>query len=418
MKTRTALLIDRVVGTPLCWVLNLVTYTTGLACRRNHSPPYRVRRILMIKLMGIGSIVQALPLIDGLSERYPDAEVRMLCFPETEIFARRLAPVDGIFVIDNRSLRRLAWTTLVQLVAILRWGPDLAIDLEFRSKFSSLLTTLTCALNRGGFFDVTTHFRGALHTHLVYANPQRHIGELYNHLGRVFGVEVFKPLEKCASRVRVGSGEEQEVARVLEAYGIAAEDRLIVINANAGDLCLERRWPGEKFAIVAARLTARGRVVLVGSPQERDYVESVRARVPESIRADVLNLAGSISFGGFLSLLARASVAITNDSGPMHLAALLGAPVVSLWGPGRPASYEPRTPRHLAVREDVFCSPCLYVTHEPPCGGDNICMKRLGVGAVLDAVGKLVPELSVDSGTSALEPSGEADVLPGLVVRT
>ena len=165
-------------------------------------------------------------------------------------------------------------------------------------------------------------------------------------------------------------------------------------------------------------MTNRGRVMLVGSPGERAYVESVRVHIPdESVRSKVLNLAGSLSFGAFLALLARASVVITNDSGPMQLAALLGAPVVSLWGPGTPATYEPRTPRHVAVRQDVFCSPCLYITRKPPCEGNNICMKWLGVQSVLSAVGELVPELAVEPEPDA-DRSVEADFLPGLVVRT
>lgn len=418
MTVRAALAVDRLVGTPLCWVLNVVTRAVGMILRRDHSPPYRPRRILLIKMMGVGSIVQALPLIDGLARRYPEAEIGMLCFPETEILTARLAPVSWVFTIDNRSLGRLAWTTLTQLVAILRWRPDLALDLEYHSKFSSLLATLTAAENRGGLFDVTTQFRSYLHTHLLYANPGRHVGDLYEQLGRAFGVESFRALEECRGCVRIGPEEEAEVERTLGASSVGRDEPLLVLNPNAGELCLERRWPAERFARVADRMAAHGRVLLVGSPGERAYVESVRLLVPQAVRACVLNLAGALSFGAFLALLRRAAIVVTNDSGPMHLGALLGARVVSLWGPGSPARYQPRTSKHLAVWENVFCSPCLYITREPPCGGDNICMKQMTVATVLRAIATLAPEFAVAPGPEdgALPPRPKTG-LAGLTLR-
>lgn len=420
MNVRAARAIDRIAGTPLCWILNLLTRAVGVVLRRRHEPPYQPRRILIIKLMGIGSIVQALPLLDGLAERFPDAEIRMLCFPETHVFARRLRSVASVFTIDNRSLVTLAVTTPRAMLAIFRWRPDLVIDLEMHSKFSSLLTTMTAALNRGGLFDVTTAFRNYLHTHLVYANPRQHISDLYCHLGRVFGVESFKPLQHCTGAVRIEPQEEQEAAAFVQKH--ASHAALLLVNANAGELCLERRWPPENFAAVAAELSKVGTVVLVGSAGERNHVESVRARIPDAaIRAAVLNAAGTLSFGGYLALLKQSHLVITNDSGPMHLAAVLGAPVVSLWGPGEPSTYEPRTPRHVAVSEHVFCSPCLYITHQPPCAGNNICMTTLPVGRVLDAARRLVPELFVGVATfgnpgSGTRPSDET--LPGLVLRS
>jgi ADP-heptose:LPS heptosyltransferase len=421
MTVSFARAIDRIVGTPLCWMLNHVTRGVGLILRRRHEPPYQPKRILVIKLMGIGSIVQALPLLGGLAERFPEAEIRMLCFPETRVFARRIRSIAHVFTIDNRSLWRLAGTTVAAMAQILKWRPDLVLDLEMHSKFSSLLTTFTAAQNRGGLFDVTTAFRNYLHTHLVYANPRQHISDLYSHLGRVFGVQSFRPLLGCAAMVRIDATEEQEAAAFVHQRSPHAP--LVLINPNAGALCLERRWPPEKFAALAAKMTQSGTVILVGSAEERPHVESVRDLIPdETIRATVVNAAGALSFGAYLALLKRATLVVTNDTGPMHLAALLGAPVVSLWGPGVPATYEPRTPKHIAVSAYVFRSPCLYITHEPPCGGNNICMKQLSVGLVLDTARQLVPEIFADADVivDAARSLASAPVdqqLPGLVSR-
>jgi len=421
MRTKTAIAIDHIAGTPLCWILNLITRFVGFLLKRNHNPPFQVKKILLVKLMGIGSIVQALPLIDGLSRRYPHCEMRMLCFPETEIFAQRLIPVSAVFTVDRRSLFKLGWTSLREIIAIIRWRPNLVLDLEYHSKFSSLLTTMTCALNRAGFFDVSTRFRDYLYTHLIYANPRRHIEDLYNHLGRVFGVEAFEPLENCSPLVRIDSQDESELGRFLENHSIDSEENLIVINANAGELCLERRWDAQNYATLAAQMAKVGTVLLVGSGSERNYVESLHNMVINDGALKVLNAAGALSFGAYLALLRRAAILITNDSGPMHLAAALGTYVVSLWGPGHPAKHGPRTTKHVQLWENVFCSPCLYITPEPPCRGNNICMKAITVRAVSEAVGKLVPQLSFPIAVETnklnrVEQAGE-NLLPGIVLR-
>ncbi len=398
MNIKTAISIDHLIGTPLCWILNIITHCVGLILKRDHKPPYHIKKILIIKLMGIGSIVQALPLIEGLSRRYPKADIRMLCFSETEIFTKHLTLVSEVFTVDNRSFLKLGWTALKKIITIIRWRPDLVLDLEYHSKFSSLLATMTCALNRACLFDAATRFRYYLYTHWIYANPRRHISDLYNHLGRIFCVESFKSLGDCAPYIRIGAIEEAEADRVLTQHSIDPRENIFIINVNAGELCLERRWPSQNFAALSEHMTKAGIVLLVGSHRERNYVESVRDLITNNaIRMKVHNFAGKLSFGAFLAILKQATIVITNDSGPMHLAALLDAHVVSLWGPGIPSAYEPRTPKHVPLWEDVFCSPCLYIVPEPPCGGNNICMQSLTVRKVLEAVYKQVPELSTQS---------------------
>lgn len=397
MKTKNALTIDHLVGIPLCWTMNFAARLLGRILRRDHQPPFHPKRILFIKLMGAGSVVQALPSMQGLAEHYPDAEVRMLCFPETRGIASRIPFVRHIYTIEKTSIISLGLTSLRALLQIARWRPDLVLDLEYRSKFSSLLSSMTLALNRGGLFDVSTRFRSHLYTHLVYANPRQHVAELYIQLARVFGAETFENLEQSMKVLRIDAKDEEEVDALTVQHQIAAGTPLLVINANAGDLCLERRWPMDRFGQVAQALSSHGQVLLVGAKQEHAYVDEVMRTVPADTGRPALNVAGNLSFGGFLALLRRSALVITNDTGPMHMAAGLGAPTVSLWGPGSPHHYEPRVARHRALWAGIFCSPCLYVTDVPPCYGNNVCMQSITVEAVLNAAAEVAPELGIPS---------------------
>ena len=189
MNVRFSRTIDRVVGTPLCWILNILTWSVGVVLRRRHAPPYAPERILVIKLMGVGSIVQALPLLDGLVRRYPGAELRMLCFPETEIFAKRLHPVAAVFTIDNRSLFTLARTSLTALVAIVRffnWASkntrrccaSVSASCKVRRRSSSTWRLAISAARGGSMSSTTTVIRPSflpseMRTYLVFRFERR-----------------------------------------------------------------------------------------------------------------------------------------------------------------------------------------------------------------------------------------------------
>jgi ADP-heptose:LPS heptosyltransferase len=157
-------------------------------------------------------------------------------------------------------------------------------------------------------------------------------------------------------------------------------------------------------------------VVLVGSPDERAVNEAVLQGMAPAHRERVHNAAGELSLGGTLALLTRTRLLITTDSGLMHFAAALGVDTVSLWGPGWPGSYAPRGAGHRAVCEAIYCSPCLYMADEPPCAGDNQCLKRLPVAKVLEAAAELLG-IEADRLPQIEEPSLRTDYLPGYVAR-
>ena len=122
---------------------------------------------------------------------------------------------------------------------------------------------------------------------------------------------------------------------------IGAESRgYLVVNPNASDLMIERRWPSERFAVMIDRLVEQHGlpVVLIGAPADRSHVVTVADQV--RVNGDrVFNLAGQLSLGGLFALLEGAACMITNDTGPMHMAWALETPTVCLFGPVDPQHY-------------------------------------------------------------------------------
>lgn len=391
MNTAAKRELDRWVGTPLCVALNWLAAALGWLARRNHEIGHSPSVIVICKYLGMGSVVNASGLMRALRDAYPASRIVFLGTRATCEIAWRTACIDATLAVNDAGLGFLIASAARALVRLWRLKPELFIDLEVYSKFASLIAVLSLARNRVGFFSDTTLFRKYLYTHLVYFNRYRHIREVYAGVARVLGIAT-RP-DNGVVALRVSEAETREAERLLHAAGIGSgEGPLVVINPNAGDLCLERRWPAERFADVIRQLVAKAsaRIVIIGSSSEAAHVAGIVGSLEERVRARVVDAAGKLSLGGCLALLSMAELVITNDSGPYHFALAMGARTVSLWGPSTPTHYGPTSGGHAVVRAEIYCSPCLHLTDRPPCRGENLCMQLIPSEAVLEAAEALL----------------------------
>jgi len=409
--------LDYLLGEPLCGLLNAWVRLFGFLLRRDHHLSPNFRRLWVLKFVGLGSLLNARPLLRALRQTYPDAELTLITFPGTRFVGDRLPQFDRVVVARDDTLGKLAWDCLRLVLRAWRERPELTVDLEVHSRFSTLVSVLTMARNRAGFFHSTAMFREGMYTHLMYFNRFQHVVDCYQQLGRALGCAA-TPASLATETELLRAEDYREAEGYLARLPAGDSIRLIAVNPNASPLCPERKWPAVSFSRFIDALLQLGdwRVVLVGAPAERAVNEAVlRGAVPPH-RNRVHNAAGELSLGGTLALLTQARLLVTTDSGLLHFAAALGVDTVSLWGPGWPGSYAPKGDRHRAVREAVYCSPCLYMADEPPCAGDNQCMKRLPVAKVLAAAAELLG-IEVSRLPSVEEPSLRTGYLPGYVAR-
>jgi len=177
-----------------------------------------------------------------------------------------------------------------------------------------------------------------------------------------------------------------------------ADTEWIAVNINAGRTSIERRWAPERFLDVVRRLAAASgqrRFAFVGAADERAYVAAALAQAPD-LAEHVVNCAGRLSLGGFIALLERSALLLTNDSGPMHVAGAVGTPIVALFGPESPALYGPQGIAHVLYKS-LSCSPCLtvYNAKQFVCPFDARCMQEITVEEVTAAADTiLVPSRS------------------------
>jgi ADP-heptose:LPS heptosyltransferase len=364
----------------------------------------------------MGSVINAFPLIHGLRNRYPSARIVFISTAESSQVLGFYKDIDQILLIRDNNLLSLVWSTLTLLFKLWRTRPEVFIDLEVFSKYSTIVTTLSCAQNRIGFYLESTLFRKGLNTHLIYFNRLQHIQKIYGRIGHLFGISE-KDMSECGTFSLPDSAEIEAKSFLMKTFG--SINSFVIVNPNAGSLSFERRWPPDRMAETTAALVRKEMpVVLTGSPQERDYVDGVYTQIPTELQTRVAVSAGRLSFAGFVALIRQASLMITNDSGPFHLAVFLGTPTVSLWGPGYPLMYGPTNGRHIVLEGVVYCHPCLYMVDRPPCLGHNICMQSIQVQEVLKAVNSVLSENAPAEPVvwKASQTASDPHYIPGVVM--
>jgi ADP-heptose:LPS heptosyltransferase len=206
--------------------------------------------------------------------------------------------------------------------------------------------------------------------------------------------------------IRIDSSEQESMRQRLAALGVDLQQPYILVNPNASDLLLERRWPEENFVTALTELAKAGRqAVLMGSQTEAPFVQSLRNRVPEPFRKKIFDTSGLLTLGEAFALIESAACVLTNDTGPMHMAFALARPSVCLVGPADPVHYGLEMPWIVTLYARVPCSPCIYEVDEPPCHGNNVCMQRLQPELVVGKVLELLVR-GKDAGLHSEEETG------------
>ena len=394
MDVRFQKFVDRWAGIPVCAALSLWHFGAQLVKGRFPSPP--PRRILVILLSEMGSLVLAEPMFRRLRERHPAAEIHMMLFKRNRQLLDLLGVVDPANVITIRddslsNLLRDLWAAIKRMRAM-RY--DAVVDCELFSRISAILSGLSGAPQRVGFHRYTQEglFRGSFMTSPIPYNPYRHLSHQLVALadgidsqswprgkdGRVadsFVPPVFTP----------EPGELQKEAGQLHRDHPSLLGKPLVLLYPSGGLLPIRAWPLQHYVQVAQGLLSDGFAVgIIGMPDDRALGDQLRAACDNDVHC--VNLAGyTRSVRHLMTLFHRASMLITNDGGPGQFAAMTPIQTIVFFGPETPALYRSWSPHAHAFFTALPCAPCLtaYNHRSSPCDGDNQCLKRILPGEVL-----------------------------------
>jgi len=323
-------------------------------------------RILIIKPSALGDVVHGLPFLNALRARFPAAEIHWLVFRSFEPLLRDLPMISKLWVIDKAAWMRFSnlresWKDLRLLLAGLREERfDLVVDLQGLLR-SGILCGATRAPLRLGFLE-GREGSPFFYTHRVRGGTDCHAIERYLKVAGSLGAS----MDRIDYRLDLASRGSRLLDSLPPVY--------VVMAPSAGGEA--KRWPVENFGRLAAQLPWPS-VVISG---KSDVV--LAEQVVAASRGRAISLAGRTTLNEMIEAIRRAKAFISNDTGPMHIAAALGVPVFAVFGPTSPLRTGPYGPGHTVITAGLACSPCF---RRKKCS-HWICMERISVPQVLSAI--------------------------------
>lgn len=410
---------DFVVGVPLC---ALFSFLDGF--RRQPAPAASPRRILVILLSEMGSLVLAQPMFAQLKQRYPGASLHVLLFARNRevLDLMGLVPKANVLTLEDRSLRRFAADAVRVLLALRALKCDVALDCELFARVSSLLSYLSGAPVRVGFHRHTQEglYRGSFINRPVMYNPYRHIANQFLTLVAAIESETMPPGKTTPSPLPepppwvVFSREELEQwTQKLHADFPSLRDKRLVLVYPGGGLLPMRAWPPEYYFQLCASLLEDGHAVgIIGLKADKVLGQALVARCQDVHCVDLTDYTQSIRH--LLGLFHRASLVVTNDGGPAQFAALTPVPVIVFFGPETPALYGPLSRNAQCLHLALPCSPCLtaYNHRTSPCDGDNQCLKQMAPERVLAAAREMLARTQSSEPTASTQYPLEEQMAP------
>lgn len=310
----------------------------------------------MLRLERIGDLLMALPGIADVRAAAPTAQIDLVVGSWNAEVARAVPAVSRVHVLDAPWLTRegAGAGVAAMLKTATGWRRrryDLAINLEPDVRSNALL-----ALSGAGW---TAGYRsaggGALLDQALHYEPREHTTD---NACRLVHAVLAGPPAPPAAWLTVPDVHVREAAALLG----RRESPLVGMHAPGGRLV--KQWEPEHFATVARQLVdmRNATIVLTGGPGDTALVGQVK----RALRADrVVDISTAPSLLTVAAVLQRCDLMITGDTGPMHLAAAVGTPVVAVFGPSDPRRYAPRGARDRVVRVDLPCAPCNRIRLPP-----------------------------------------------------
>ena len=292
------------------------------------SPPRIVpKRILVIRLDRIGDVVLSTPVLQQLRETYPQAFIGMMVRPACRDLVDGNPHVNEVLVYDKHGPHHSLLTTVRFARGLLRrFRFDTAVVLHPTNR-SHWIPWLAGIPRRIGYNRKCAW----LLTHRVPHRKHegtKHEAEYALDMLRVLGIEPATP----TPMVPIHPAADHRVRQLLRQQGVDDSAILVAMHPFASDS--SRCWPAERFAQLADRLTHehRAHIVVVAGPEDAPQARTV----VRLMRQRAVNFAGALSIGELAALLARCRLLVSNDSGPVHIAAAVGTPVVAIFGRNQP----------------------------------------------------------------------------------
>lgn len=398
MQVDTMRKIDFLAGVPLCLIATLLVKTLQLFTNPRKK---RAENILLIELSEMGSTILVDPAMQKLKDKL-QANLFFVIFKKNAPSLKLLntVPDENIYTIREDSLISLATDTLKFLLWTRKCNIDTVIDLELFSRFTALLTGLSGASNRVGYYRFHNEglYRGEMLTHKVAYNPHIHIAKNFIALANALidqkqeipYSKTYISDEEISLRKVTYSDEQKDSIRLKireEHEGFdQKKNRVVLINPNASELLIQRRWMPEHYIILMKMILEQYNDVIIlitGAPNERDEAAGLAQAVGIN---RVVNFAGKLKLHELPVLYSVSTMMVTNDSGPGHFSSITNMPTYVIFGPETPKLYG-SLGNSTPIYAGLACSPCVSAANhrKTPCK-DNVCLQVIKPESIFETI--------------------------------
>ncbi len=340
-----------------------------------------IKRILIVRTDRIGDVVLSTPVITAVKKAFQDGYIAVMVSPITEEILTGNPYLNEVIVHDKELKHRGFIQTLRFAKYLRKKRFDLALILHSTARVN-LLCFLAGIRKRVGYARGKMDF--LLTDRLEYKKRlgEKHESEYSLDLLRSIGVKA----EMSPLVMPVDRDDEDRIADLLKENGLKDDERFAVLHPGASSV--SKMWPEENFAKVGDLLieSFRLKIVLVSSSGQVKAGEGVR----RSMRNRPVFLCGRTSIKELAALFKRASLFISNDSGPVHIACAVGTPVISIFSRNEkglgPCRWGPIGMDTVSIHKDVGCVECLADN----CNKGFLCLNSVTVKEVFEKAAELL----------------------------
>jgi heptosyltransferase II len=304
------------------------------------------KKILIVRLDRIGDVVLSTPVIKAVRDAYPKAHIAFLVRPYAVDAVKGNPYLNEVITYDKKGTLKLISQLFVKAF-------DLAIVLHPTAR-THWIAFLAGIPERAGYDKKMGLFLTKRIPHTKQLGLKHEIDYTLDIL-RYIGIE---PKERDLY-FPIDIGSERKISALLAKKGIGGSDTIVVLNPAAS--CPSKRWRPENFAKVGDALVERfgAKVVIIADLRDRIFADGVA----NSMKKGSVNLAGLTTVADLGSVLKRAKLFISNDSGPVHIACAVGTPVIAIFGRSdrglSPRRWGPSGKCDVALHKDAGCEVCL-----------------------------------------------------------
>lgn len=331
-------------------------------------------KMLIIKPSSLGDIIHALPFLKAVKDRFPDASVDWAVSKNLRGILEDNPLINELIVFDKDS-----WKSIKNIP---RTSRDISrLRKTLKSRHYDIVVDLQ-GLLRSGLISLSTHSP----LKVGFADAREGSRFLYNRKVAVNGIAhavdknlaVAKAIGAAAERVEFPlSIDDKSRRKIKKLLGNVKEYILILPSARWAS----KIWPSENFAALISKITIPS--VIAGSGADKEICKEITDSLSGKTQNKMINLCGETSLKELAALIEGARAVVSNDSGPMHIAAALNRPVIALFGPTDPSKTGPygwqKNKDMKVVRRGVSCSPCFKKSCKAP-----ICMSDISAEMVFE----------------------------------